>query len=657
MTRTHILLSLALAAPLALGGCSDDDGGDETDNHEGIETEANLTYAGGPVVFDKEGATRTIDIQTNLNPVSADCGGAAWLKAKVNLSSGQTTQVELTATPYKVVNQATDYDPRTTTLTLTAEGKTLEIAVSQRPNDLLRPTHMAYVQSTSGHQPYQATWTGSEFSVQFLTNATDQYAVQTPAWIERLTERRQNVATDPDLIDILKGDLDESAENLSLANKVTAEHFRILPNFDLRSDGPRKGEITFTLGAETFTSYIEQEQTGYDFVSSGMRRQAKELLGSLGAGWTMTAAWTSASQSQIEGGLFRRVKDDLLFDFVRLPCPFIASEGSPVDPGMLSGMVRAARAANEAGLAAIITLEDDGWIANHMTAADTARIYAAYDDIWTQVARACNGEPAADGSYPQAFDDQLLFEAFDNLNIPAASASSIRPLYKRLTEHFVASVRGTGANNMLRTLLFPGYDFDNDVQIEMPGNDPATTSEDISAGKGCLAASFQFFKPMRYAKTFHQQGYATYGEKKLWGKLYESNADCENAASDGFKEEAVAAFFQEARRKFLRIPMLLSAFGSVKHYVTEQGLEAQSEAYYANYVALQAAKQGIPACVYDNGELHVGDFGLIDRTKTDPATMAEPRVQYLQGIQKGVRQEEMKFGDDASADEPQDGQQ
>ncbi|HLP04779.1 MAG TPA: cellulase family glycosylhydrolase [Paludibacter sp.] len=86
---------------------------------------------------------------------------------------------------------------------------------------------------------------------------------------------------------------------------------------------------------------------------------------------------------------------------------------------------------------------DSGWLENHVTVADSARVNARQKAYWTQIA-----------NYFKYYGDHLLFACANEPNNVDKAIG--RTVFESYVQTFIKAVRGTGGNNSSRTLIFQG---------------------------------------------------------------------------------------------------------------------------------------------------------------------------------------------------------
>jgi endoglucanase len=210
--------------------------------------------------------------------------------------------------------------------------------------------------------------------------------------------------------------------------------------------------------------------------------------------------------------------------------------------------------------------------------------------IWTQIA-----------TYFKDYDEHLLFAGMNEVNKgsgdPAAEHLTVHQYY---IQTFVDAVRGTGGNNLNRTLVIQS--FCTNIKYAV---DYLKIPNDVSAKK--LMVEVHFYDPWEFCG----EG----GNVYLWGKNFLGNEHASNWGQEDWVEQA----FGMMKTAFVNkgYPVVIGEFSVTYRKAlpaAELAKHIQARNYYYNFVAKTAIADGIVPCVWDNGEITDKGCGLFDRT-------------------------------------------
>ncbi len=574
--KRPFLCALAFLSSALLFSCSDSDDDSESDSIIEVETSLILSVS-DTLQFSNAGGSEVFTVTTNSSDLSVT-SDVDWISSSFNFSQGQATTVTLSVSKYDVEDETTDYDPRTAVVTVTAGSVSKEIVVKQRPIDYLEPNESTRINGVA--QAYRVDYQGSTWVLNFETNG--DYTLDLPWWI-----------------------VESEKENREDGTKYTvAQYLEILANYD---DEERTGEVVVTLGEASFTCTVVQSSTEFDF--SAVNTSASEIAAEMKLGWTFTDGYLSDGLSHLSNGMLDVLKENEI-NIVKIPCPFV-SDGS-VNEFWLAGVKSAVEYVTNAGMYAVVTVDDDGWLSDNLSVKDTAEVFSTYTTLWNSIA-----------SELTDFDYHVIFQAYGDID--ATASEFPQQVYGRLNALFIQTVRRNGGNNYKRCLITPVYDPDNDFYLAVATNDP---TEDR------LMVSFNYFQPTDYA--------ASGATKKLWGEQYASYPETEYCSD--VSASNIKLTFSNLLSKYTKTPIILSSFGTVSHTSSDGDVYSDSEAVYANTVAKAAYDNAhIVPIIADDNQIGVGYFGCLVR---DGASSYFSRATYLSGIIAGAEGSEVVLGDD-----------
>ncbi len=586
MRFLRTLAALALFLPLTFVACDDDDSNNSVEPDEQQnkffmldENEVNAPKAGG---------VYTINYKAN-SEVSAS-SSVDWVVSEITPSSDTTGVISITIAEYEVKNEATDYDPRTSSLTVTSGDEQVTIQIYQAPENLLTPDEAVRVNSID--QEYRLDYEGlTDYKVKFTTNG--EYVVDSPWWI------------------YIK---ETPIRNLVEGSKTKYEvevNVKVLPNY---ADESRLDSISFTLGDKHFACKFLQEKTGWEF--NGVQRTASEVQQDMLMGWNLSKACTTDDDIDYYTGALTDWMIDSVAQYninvIRIPVLPYDTSAVETNQFWINGVKSIASSVAAKGKYAIISLSDNGWILRRAAAkADTTQLYNLFINTWNEIATLFDED-----------DDHIIFEAYDNFDVAQFGSESISAM-KRLNELFVQTVRRSGKNNYKRCLVIP-FDAESGATIDMPQNDVTPDR---------LMVSCKFFRPTDYATEA--------ASRKLWGTPFKTS----NEEWSSYTEDMVKQYFSDLCAKLNKeahgIPALISEFGAISH--GSDALYVSSEAYYVNAVAVAAKNNGFKSIVWDDNTTGVGHFGVFNRKNRDSFTA---RNAYALGLAQAALGEDLNVDDE-----------
>jgi len=299
------------------------------------------------------------------------------------------------------------------------------------------------------------------------------------------------------------------------------------------------------------------------------------------------------------------------FNSVRLPCAWFTHSDTTtniIKDAWLSRVREVVNYCIKDSMYVMLNIHwDSGWLENHVTVADSARVNARQRAYWTQIA-----------NYFKNYGDHLLFAcANEPNNVDNAIGRSVLDLY---IQTFIKAVRGTGGNNSSRTLIFQGHP------------DYSTIPKDEISDR-------LMFETHSYPFQFSLQGddmvnpwcggcgdtlYANY----YWGKGNHSLTDIKHNPT--YDEEAdIDKFFGKTlKTRFVDkgVPVILGEYAAWKRTNLASGadreLHNKSVEYYYYYMVKSALKNGaipfvwdVPGSLFNRGTGVLNDRGIINAMK------------------------------------------
>jgi len=148
------------------------------------------------------------------------------------------------------------------------------------------------------------------------------------------------------------------------------------------------------------------------------------------------------------------------FNSVRLPCAWFTHSDTTTNVIKDAWLSRVREIVNyciKDSMYVMLNIHwDSGWLENHVTVADSARVNVRQRAYWTQIA-----------NYFKNYGDHLLFAC---ANEPNEIDKPIgRTVFESYVQTFIKAVRATGANNSSRTLIYQGHmDYTGIPKDEIP---------------------------------------------------------------------------------------------------------------------------------------------------------------------------------------------
>lgn len=302
------------------------------------------------------------------------------------------------------------------------------------------------------------------------------------------------------------------------------------------------------------------------------------------------------------------------FNSVRLPCAWFSHSDTTTNVIQDAWLSRVREIVNyciKDSMYVMLNIHwDSGWLENHVTVADSARVNVRQHAYWTQIA-----------NYFKYYGDHLLFAcANEPNNIDKAIG---RTVFESYVQTFIKAVRATGANNSSRTLIYQGHmDYTGIPKDEIPDR--------------------LMFEVHNYPYQFSLQPddmvnpwcggcgdtlYACY----YWGKGNHSLTDLKHNPS--YNEEAdVDKFYNTLKTRFVDngVPVILGEYAAWKRANLAAGADRalhNKSVEYFHYRMVKGALQNgaipfrwdIPGGLFNRSTGVVQDWGIINAMKKGAA--------------------------------------
>ena len=347
---------------------------------------------------------------------------------------------------------------------------------------------------------------------------------------------------------------------------------------------------------------------------------AQQIASKMKLGWnlgnTLEATWATP------GNASQRLIDSVKaagFNSVRLPCAWYHNSNKTtyvINAAYLAQVKKNVDYCIKDSMYVMINIHwDEGWLENHVTVADSARVNAMQKAYWTQIAE-----------YFKDYDEHLLFACANEPN--SQDQADGRTVMEYYIQTFIKAVRGTGGNNSSRTLIYQGHP------------DYSTIPKDEIADRLMFEAhSYGYQFALLEKDDINPWGngidslYCIY----YWGKGNYSATDVKHTPTYGEEAEIDKFFGTTLKTRFVDkgVPVILGEYAAWKRANLAAGadreLHNKSIEYYYYYMVKSALKNGAIPFVWDTGSLFnrssgkVNDYGIVNSmvraaTDTIPAT-------------------------------------
>ena len=347
---------------------------------------------------------------------------------------------------------------------------------------------------------------------------------------------------------------------------------------------------------------------------------AQQIASKMKLGWnlgnTLEATWATP------GNASQRLIDSVKaagFNSVRLPCAWYHNSNKTtyvINAAYLAQVKKNVDYCIKDSMYVMINIHwDEGWLENHVTVADSARVNAMQKAYWTQIAE-----------YFKDYDEHLLFACANEPN--SQDQADGRTVMEYYIQTFIKAVRGTGGNNSSRTLIYQGHpDYSTIPKDEIPDR---LMFEAHSYG-------YQFALQEKDDINPWGNGIDSLFCIYYWGKGNHSATDIKHNPTYDEQAEIDKFFGTTLKTRFVDkgVPVILGEYGAWKRGTLAAGadreLHNKSIEYYFYYMVSAALKNGAIPFVWDTGSLFnrstgkVNDYGIVNSmvraaTDTIPAT-------------------------------------
>lgn len=375
---------------------------------------------------------------------------------------------------------------------------------------------------------------------------------------------------------------------------------------DIKDSIPKNTEAEFSYWwGETNTITLDSMTVKYSYGSQGMldknrlpdgvdiqvkhqNEDAKKIVENMTVGWNLgntldcyNVTW-SVSEFETAWGnpkTSKKMIDTVKsagFNTVRIPVSWtdhIDDEGN-IDSIWLNRVQQVVDYAMDNNMYTILNMHHDDYTWLNPTYADEEAITAKYIKIWEQICERF-----------QNYDTKLLFEGLnepriiDSPNEWKGGTPEEHEVINHLLQHFVDTVRSSGGNNSMRTLIVTTHA----ASIEETAVNGLKLPDDDN-----LIVSIHNYAPWKFT-TYEFQDDRTF---------------------DDTAKEELNAQFDYLYDTFVSkdIPVIIGEFGAENKNNTKDRAE-----YYGYYIS-EASKRGIPCLIWDNSVFDgEGAYGLLDR--------------------------------------------
>lgn len=438
-----------------------------------------------------------------------------------------------------------------------------------------------------------------------------------------------------------------TVERTSDALNATSATYIAYCNATNEGSESRTGELLVNLdGAYTRLPITQNASSYYSKTEEYTFRSAIVIASDMYPGWNLgntmevTAGETSWQKTLTTQAIIDFVKAQG-FKSVRIPCAwnsFIDSQGK-IDWDRLDRVREIVDYCINDGLYVILNDHwDDGWIEElgfskssnrywAMDDADVAEKSARLQTLWTAIATAFNN-----------YDDHLIFaglnEPFQNStlfgDLSDSERATLTGYLNTYNQTFVNAVRGTGGNNLKRTLVVqgPATNIDYTVSSTLGFTMPTDLNE------GYLMVEVHYYDPWEFCGE-EENG------KYYWGDAQIAESSSYNATYS-ISEASVKTQMAKMREKFVYngYPVIIGEYGAQWRDVSSV-TDASQERHNASVkawhksVTSEAINNGCVPFVWDiNSPDQSGTKGVM--TIIDRANLSVFCSPALEGITEGV---------------------
>lgn len=556
MKKLSIIFSL-LCMVLAFGACKDDD--------EVVGIPADFRVGATEMTFLRTASARPLYVVASSAPqVSSD---AAWLHAGEASLNGDSEMV------YAVVisvDEHTGYDNRTATLTVTADGQTAKVAVTQ--------VNAEGILLGSAESTFNVAAEGAD--IPLTINCTGEYEVTAPSWISE-THLTNNRAL--------------TGYNTSLTverNRATRE---------------RTGEVVFALVSDPSKSVtvtvVQAGATDMGATDETAMETARKISIAVNIGNTLeaTGGETAWGAARINEDYIRCIKS-AGFNAVRLPVAWYGHADAAtlqIDADWIDRVEEVVNLCVSNDLYVFMNIHwDGGWMEQDIDSYSD-KVNNIQRELWTQIADRFN-----------YFDKHLVFCGANEAGKDSqASADAL----KTYMQTFIDVVRASGGNNATRVLVVqaPGTNIGNAVKYCQ------ALPTDVVADK--LMLEIHCYDPSDFTIMSQDDEWAAPNPVKyFWGKdfMTGTNRDC-TWGDEAHIDSQMAMLKSNFTDR--NIPVFMGEFGCGRRTTffadIDEDLHRRSRAYYHKYLVRSAKNNGVIPCYWETpNDLFNRQMGVV----TDP---------------------------------------
>lgn len=294
------------------------------------------------------------------------------------------------------------------------------------------------------------------------------------------------------------------------------------------------------------------------------------------------------------------------FSSIRIPCAWVMGHISDattyeIDSKWMARVKEVIGYCLDAGLIVVINQHwDGGWLENNINATGTKKETnkVILEAIWRQIATAM-----------AEYDERVIFAG---LNEPNADNQTTTNNLKEYEQVFINTVRSTGGNNMLRTLIVQGpttnIDHTHNYYRTMP-TDPA--------GEGRLMMEIHYYAPwnfwgMEKDESWGNMFYYWGAQNHVSGSKHNPSYDCEEA----YMEKELNLMYNDFVKK--GIPVVIGEFGANWRNISTLAGEDQDKhnasIKYHYYMLIKLAlEKGMVPMVWDTNYAGRPSMTIINR--------------------------------------------
>ncbi|HYX06310.1 MAG TPA: cellulase family glycosylhydrolase [Bacteroidales bacterium] len=574
----HIFYGILSIGLISLAGCVK-------------ETVDTLKVNPGNVVFQKEGGSSAITIETTAGAWNIENSSADWL----TLSSISGTQQKALVTLN--VNTRTAL-PRIDTLIVTAgNAEPVQVIVSQATSEYIYTISSDYSNLNFKRAGNAAT---------ILVNSS------APHW---------SINADVDWLQFSQdtGSMGNAAVTITALENTGSDDRSA--TIVINADYAPPVQVTVTQKGEMYPGYNTSPQ---DPDPTGMGSTASELATKINLGWNLgnsleaTGGETAWGNPPVTKAFIDLVKQSG-FNAVRIPCSWNQYvediSTARIKASWLSRVKEVVQYCVDNDMYVLLNIHwDGGWLENNCTPDKQVENNAKQKAFWEQIATKLRD-----------FDEHVMFASANEPNVDNATKMAVLKSYHQT---FIDAVRSTGGRNSFRVLVIQGPSTDiettNKLMTSLP-TDPVPNR---------MMVEIHYYTPWNFCGLTED---ASWGKMfYYWGKDYHSTTDPGRNATWG-EEGTVDANFKLMKNQFADkgIPVVLGEYSVTRRSALTGDnltLHLASRAYFLKYVTQQAKANGIIPFYWDNGGTGNNGCAIFNR-KNNTVFDQQSLDALLEGVQ------------------------